>query len=353
MNAAALQPCRAQRRGTTHRRSPGARRLNLVLAILILGLLSGMAGRTGRAASAPLDPYRLLLVPSANTRIYSDFIDALRKNLRTDAGKPISVTIHSPAELAQSVDRTGGFPRADLLVPIGTRAAVSVSGYSTRVPVLFVLVPKTTYRSIIRRFHENFPAGRQHSALFVDHPVARHLDLARAALPAKQRIGVVLGPTSREQKQQLIAAARARHLQLELREVNDERELYRALQDVLAHADMLLSLPDPMVYNSHTIRNILITAFRYRKPVIGYSDSFVKAGALTALYSTPQQIGRQLAEILLRQIRDPQRRLPPPQAPKYSFVAVNYWVAQSLDIDLPTRSEIERRLHLRREPDPD
>ncbi|MEJ2345301.1 MAG: ABC transporter substrate binding protein [Gammaproteobacteria bacterium] len=353
MNTAARRRHQPQRCGPTARRRPGARGLALVLGMVILGLLDGLAGGTAPAASQPPDPYRLLLVPSANTRIYSDVVDALRKNLSTGAGKRISVTIYSPVELAQSVDRTGGFPQADLLIPIGTRAAVSISGYSSRIPVLFVLVPKTTYRSIIRRFHENFSAGRQHSALFVDHPVARHLDLARAVLPTKQRIGVLLGPTSRDQKARLLAAARARHLQLELRQVNDERELYQALQDVLAHADMLLSLPDRAVYNSHTIRNILITAFRYRKPVIGYSESLVKAGALTALYSTPQQIGRQLAEILLRRARDPQRRLPPPQAPEYSSVAVNYWVAQSLDIELPTHSEIERRIHLRPEPDPD
>jgi putative ABC transport system substrate-binding protein len=353
LNTAAFQRRETQGRGSASRQWSGGRGLQFLLVMLILGLLGGLAGRSVRAASEPLDPYRLLLVPSANTRIYGDFIDALRKNLTAGAGNRISVAIYSPVELAQSIDRTGGLPQADLLVPIGTRAAVSISGYSTRVPVLFVLVPRITYRSIIRRFHENFPADRQRSALFVDHPVARHLDLARAGLPTKQRIGVLLGPTSREQKQQLLAAARARHLQLVLREVNGERELYQALQDVLGRADMLLSLPDPAVYNRHTIRNILITAFRYRKPVIGYSESLVKAGALTALYSTPQQIGRQLAEILLRQVRDPHRRLPPPQAPKYSFVAVNYWVAQSLDIELPTRSEIERRLHLRREPDAD
>ena len=67
---------------------------------------------------------------------------------------------------------------------------------------------------------------------------------------------------------------------------------------MLNDSDVLIALPDPIVFNLRTTRNILLSTYRKRVPVIGFSKSYVKAGALAAIYSTPEFIGKQTGEII-------------------------------------------------------
>ena len=78
------------------------------------------------------------------------------------------------------------------------------------------------------------------------------------------------------------------------------REIYPALTKVLASADVILAMPDPMIFNNGTIHNILLAAYREERPLIGFSPAYVRAGALAAVYSTPQQIAHQIAETIQR-----------------------------------------------------
>lgn len=299
---------------------------------------------TARASPAATNAYRLLLVPSAETTVYSEFTETVKRRLAQSTTHQVSITSYTPVELAATVDRTGRFPDVDLIVPIGTQAAQAVSGYSSDRPVLFALLPRTTYRAILRRFQENFPPDRPHSALFVDQPLRRHLLLTRAILPNARHIGVLLGPATRQLRRPLIRLARKMGLKPEIEQINDGSKLYAKLNALLRRSDVIMSLPDPTVYNSRTVRGILMTTYRQRTPLIGYSRSFAKAGALAAVYSTPQQLGRQLAAILQAVMANPRRRLPPPQSPAQFSIAVNYWVAQALGIAAPSEAELHRRV---------
>jgi ABC-type uncharacterized transport system substrate-binding protein len=69
----------------------------------------------------------------------------------------------------------------------------------------------------------------------------------------------------------------------------------------------------------------------------------VRAGALAAVYSSSKQLAKQAAEIALKSQQSPSL-LPPPQAPKYFSIMVNYQVARSLNIALKSNEEIYQKL---------
>jgi ABC-type uncharacterized transport system substrate-binding protein len=121
---------------------------------------------------------------------------------------------------------------------------------------------------------------------------------------------------------------------------------------VLAQSDVMLGVVDPLVFSRTSAQSVLLTAYRRRVPLIGISSAYVDAGALAAVYSTPAQIGRQLAELIEQFSQNPTAKLPPPQYPKYFSVAVNYQAAEVLGLDIDDEENLERRLSNRREEGP-
>ncbi|MDP1733390.1 MAG: ABC transporter substrate binding protein [Sulfuritalea sp.] len=199
---------------------------------------------------------------------------------------------------------------------------------ATPPPLLAILVPRLAFERIAD------PARTQTgliSAVFLDQPPARQMELIRLALPAVRTVGMVLGGEYREHASAFDRAAKERGMQLVASPVG-QSGLFAALQLALADAGVLLALPDPAVFNSETAANILMAAYRRQVPLVGFSPAYVKAGALLALYSTPAQVGTRGGEVLRQALAG--KSLPPPQWPREFVVKLNQDVARSLGFAL-------------------
>ncbi len=117
------------------------------------------------------------------------------------------------------------------------------------------------------------------------------------------------------------------------------------LGDVLArigHSEVLLALPDSAIYNPENIRNILLSTYRRKQGVIGFSADMVKVGALATTYSEIEDINAQVAEMAAGFVASGE--LPAPQFPHYFRTAINEGVAGSLDIAVtPEARSFSRR----------
>ncbi len=223
-------------------------------------------------------------------------------------------------------------PEPQWVVAVGTAAQRGMqelfAGDVTPPPLLSILVPRLAFERVAE------PARLRSgslSAVFIDQPPARQIELIRLALPTVRRVGILVGGESKGQAAALELAARDRALQLVTVPVG-QSGLFSSLQSLLADADVLLALPDPTVFNSQTAASLLTTAYRRQVPLIGFSPAWVKAGALLGLYSTPAQVGARGAELLRQAL--PGRNLPPPQWPREFVVAANPDVARSLGLVL-------------------
>jgi ABC-type uncharacterized transport system substrate-binding protein len=165
------------------------------------------------------------------------------------------------------------------------------------------------------------------------------------ALPKARHIGVLWGPDSQLQASALKAQLQAKGLDLIEASIDRNELFFQGLRRVLEDADVLLALPDPLVYNSHSIQNILLTSFRAKVPMVAFSPAYVRAGALLALYVTPTQVGLQTATIARGVLQG--KALP--ATPLYSqdfSVSVNEHVARSLGLSLDSdslRDQLRRR----------
>ncbi|MGE0372659.1 MAG: hypothetical protein AB7Q01_12290, partial [Gammaproteobacteria bacterium] len=114
--------------------------------------------------------------------------------------------------------------------------------------------------------------------------------------------------------------------------------------------DVILAVPDAEALTPNIAKWLLYMAYQKEIPVIGFSKAFVDAGALGAIFTTPEQIGRQAAEIVLRAVlqardkRDVVWKLPPPQYPVYFNVEINDSVARSLKLILHSDQHLAQSL---------
>lgn len=236
-------------------------------------------------------------------------------------------------------DRT---PLPELVIAVGGAAfegalqALSTRDPRERIPVLAILLPRSAYEAVLARG----PAVRRPvAAAVLDQPLARQAALLARALPQPVRVGVLPGTQTRPQLRNLERELHNRGLRLVVApEVRTTDDIYPALKAALDEADVILALPDSDIYQSANLQNILLTAYRARKPLVGFSAAQVRAGAALAVYSTPIQVAGRAAEMVRGWLAG--RGLPGVQAPRDFSVAVNARVANSLGLHLDDAATI-------------
>ncbi len=248
---------------------------------------------------------------------YAEFTDALREIL---SAQGTGITIADPSSPYQG---------SGLVIGVGMKAAAAAAA-SNASWVINVLIPKAGQDKLVREF----PLRAQDhtmSAIYLDQPAERQVELIATAFPDLRKVGVLYG-TAPTELVRLRKAMAGHGLVLLEQQVTPASPLPDALQDLLQRIDLLLALPDPDIYNSTTIRNILLATYHKEIPLVGFSPGYVTAGALCAVSSTPRQIAQQAAS-LIRQLAET-GRLPDGQYPVDFDVWVNDQVARSLGIQI-------------------
>jgi ABC-type uncharacterized transport system substrate-binding protein len=273
----------------------------------------------------------ILLSESGNA--YNEVAGALRAEL--ERGGIAASDVKEGTDLA-SLTRNP----AKLYIAVGAAALQTILDAEEKGPILAILLPQASYQRMIEQAKAD--GSRQISAVYLDQPLSRQLELIRLALPDKRRVGVVLGPQSSALSGAMSVTAEQQGLRLMTTRANTPDAIYAALQKLMSDIDVLLAAPDPTIYNSNTIQSILLTTYRAQVPMIGFSPAYVKAGALLALYSTPRQIGIQAGEIARAVLAG--RPLPAAQPPRDFSIASNAHVAHSLGVHLADDAQLAERL---------
>jgi hypothetical protein len=313
--------------------SPGlARRLAICLPVagwfVAYAWLLLLPGQTAAAQVA--------VVLSDESAPYQEVHQAIRTQL---GNSPHTLILMKADGLA-----TSAMAGVDLAVAVGVHAAESLAEVADRTPVLAVLVPRAWYVNTGRARLGN--GGRRSvSAIFLDQPFERQAQLIRLALPEAQRVGVLLSAEQETLLGELSDAMRGHQLSLVPGILSSEDRLISTMESVLPQADVLLAQADPRVFNRHTAQSLFLTSYRYRTPVLGYSRSMTRAGALLSLHTSPAQIGRQAGESVITSLQG--GRLPPPAHPAYFSISVNEQVARSLGYTLLPEAELQKNMGAR------
>jgi putative ABC transport system substrate-binding protein len=219
-----------------------------------------------------------------------------------------------------------------LIVTIGSRAAKFVATHHHNSPVLHTLVPKQTFSQLVKASNT--------SAIYIDQPIFRQLRLIRESMPERRRVGILINDHSYQTKLEVQKLSKKYGLKPQFGVVSNAQKIGNVLSELMEKSDVLLALPDPMIFNRHTVRNILLSSYHQQIPVIGFSEAYVNAGAIAAAFSSPQDIGRHMGSLVGSFLAAGGKKLPRPAYPKYYSIKCNKRVANSLQIHLPPADQL-------------
>jgi len=267
----------------------------------------------------------ILVVASSGADLYSRFIVTFTESLAT--GSPASDTPKVTVIYLDEREVTGDDLAANsVAVTVGTHAARTVSALDPDIPVLYTIIPESVYRALA----SSTGTCTRQSAIFLDQPLARQAALAQVLFPAAMRYGLLLGPTSSERQPEIDALRKVIDRKLVVNSAGYEADIAKATNGLLYRVDLLLAVNDPLVLNRENAKWLLYSAYQRRLPVIGFSRAYVNAGAAGAVFSEPEQMARQAAEILLHVNGKAAACLPAAGFPVYFSVAINQSVCSSL-----------------------
>lgn len=179
---------------------------------------------------------------------------------------------------------------------------------------------------------------RELSVILLDQPLRRYLAFSKLILAADS-VGII-----EQQKIELnrFQSEMLQKLDFELRQyrVDASNKLLPVLRRLLGENDALLMLPRQAIYNRDSLKGVLLTSYRNRKPTISYSPAHVKSGALASIYSSPADIGKHLAQLINKKLKEPDYDAPAYQYAKFYSIATNRKVAHALGIELPAEREL-------------
>ena len=303
------------------------------LGLLCILLLAGLSSHCRAWAEETVT-----VVLSEDGGAYAEFATQLGNTLGQASGTKTSLRVVTLNDLKDEPPTRS--TQSQLLVAVGTPAMTAMARKPPNVPVLNVLVPRASFRSAARTSART-QDSKTFSAVYFDQPWARQLALIWHAVPGR-RVGILLGKDSADLSATLLAAARDAHMVASIEMVSDEADLLPSLKRLLPNSDALLAVPDATIYNRSNIATILLTSYRAKVPLFGFSPSYVKAGALAAVYSQPGQIAQQVAEII--QNLPASGSLPAPQSPRYFSVTVNPQVRLSLELSMDDEAQLLQKL---------
>lgn len=272
-----------------------------------------------------------LLVLSRESDTYKQVAASINASLQTPA---TTITLK---ELADNNYVTTNFNQ---IIAIGSAATDKLFA---KIPadqkLIASFLPRQTYQNILNKYAGHTRISQKTiTAVYLDQPYRRQFKLARLITPHANTIATALGPNSKEEIKALKSAAQAQNFELKYQILLESDNPINKLQPLIRNSDLFLSLPDKSVFNRTTAKWVLYISFRQRIPLIGFSQKYVQAGALTAVYSTPKQIGRQTAELI--NAYSNKTNLPKAQDPEYFSVAVNRKAAGSLGIKTPSEDAL-------------
>lgn len=306
--------------------------LRQVATLLILCCFLYTSNITDLSASTDKE---ILVIKSGTDDIYSQVAESFNTNLQQQCAAKknqcqlFNLQITSLQE--SNAARLGRQIAAakTLIVTIGSRAAQFVATREHSAPVLHSLIPKQAFEQLVGN------NKRSASAIYLDQPIQRQLQLIRESMPERKRVGILINSHSHQTELNISRLSKKYGLKPLFGVVHNEQQLGAVLGELMEKSDVLLALPDPTIFNGRTVRNILLSSYHQRIPVIGFSAAYVNAGAIAAAFSSPQDIGRHMGELVGSFLANSNNALPRPAYPKYYSIKCNKRVANSLQIRLP------------------
>jgi len=307
--------------------------LSLLLTILLpLNIYAGSSAETRSERNDLTDKdeinkFHLAMMYSADSTLHSKIAARLSKLLtRTN------IQISTITETSNSLPEAG---RPDLVVVIGSTNIEKAKQRFETANKLFIVADPGDYR-------QNNHDTSQAAVFYMTQPYCRQIQLIRQLNDKWQTISY-FSDANKPIDDSLLRQCAAKYGFITYPvNVTDTNQLTDDLKTALNHSDLILALPDKDIFNRNTVKNILLTSYRYRKPVVAFSRNFVNAGALASIHSDIEQISSSIGALIEQYMSSNDRFTEPVNYPLSFDIDINEQVFKALGIHVPDIEKLKQ-----------
>ncbi|WP_299195704.1 ABC transporter substrate binding protein [uncultured Amphritea sp.] len=230
-----------------------------------------------------------------------------------------------------------------LLITVGSKATEFAMQFADNNSIIIsTFIPSQKFKQLSERYSPGLKQRKiTTTAIFLDQPLERQLRLASQIKPELKNLGFSLGPNSEYILPELEEAAARRDFTLNYQTLTLEDNPIQRIQPIMASSDLFLVIPDQSTLNKTTAKWLLYMSLRNRVPLLAFTENYVKAGAVAACITTPEDIGRFTAEQLHLIAGG---TLPPPSFSPYFKVITNPRVARQIGLSIKTAERLQQQI---------
>lgn len=230
-----------------------------------------------------------------------------------------------------------------LIIAVGSKATEFAMQYADKNSIIVsTFIPSQRFRQLSERYLSELKQKQiTTTAIFLDQPLERQLRLASLIKPELKSLGFTLGPDSQYILPELEEAAVRRDFRLNYQTLTLEDNPIQRIQPIMESSDLFLVIPDQSTLNKTTAKWLLYMSLRNHVPLLAFTENYVKAGAVAACITTPEDIGRYTAEQLHLIVGG---TLPPPSFSPYFQVITNPRVARQLGLSINTAERLQQQI---------
>lgn len=253
--------------------------------------------------------------------------------LKNKLTKDVPVTQINASDITEEI-----LSQHNLIISIGYKSAQVMAKQKTKKNVIYTLIPDN------KSLQLNIPCEKTTCyKIFINQPVSRYVQLFKYLFPKGKSLAFATTSENSTKSQLVKEAVKNNSLIFKEIHIHKNNNISRTFINKLNNDDVLLALPNPDIYNANQAKSIILSTYHANVPIIAYSKSFAKAGALISLYSSIDNIAEKTANIVNTIIKDG----PLNQKEYYPddfTIEINSAVARSLNINIDSENMLKRKI---------
>jgi putative ABC transport system substrate-binding protein len=295
----------------------------------VLAMVCGILHQQANALDTPsrTEQPTVIIATSSAVEAFEEAVKGIQRGL----GLSAKIVILDLASKSEDIEARLAGKDIRLLITVGNNAFESAAHFGTA-PILATML----LRADLARPGLRAPSG----VVALDVPLGEIMARMAFVFPGRTRAGLIRNPDASAISQASLASqAKAAGMTLTVLDCTRPEKLLQSFLSLRGQVDFVICPPDGTLFNSTTVRPLILASLENRLPVVGFSESFVRTGAMAAVYPDYFDVGAQTGELAKKYLTG--GGLAPMESPRKLRVAANPRVARLLGLRIPGRNNSE------------
>ncbi len=263
--------------------------------------------------ACPADSAEVLIIGDATLKPVSELITGIEEALSYTS------TVKAPADVKDNLESIVYKEGAKAVVALGQDAVNLSLSLPESIPVIYGLIinPPETARNNI-------------TGVYMATPVSEYMSFINKYFPDIKQIGIICEPKTKD-----LLCSTAVPANVTFYHATNPYEFIKVISELRNNVDALLLLPEKNLLSQTAIEKAYLFSFRDKIPVIGISEKYVKTGSLFSLGFNPEDMKKQLGNLVIKVVSLGKASGIPQSPPEKFTLYINKKTAETTGIRVP------------------